>query len=245
MSKVISMHSFLRGAGKSTLTANVAAVLAQQGRRVGVIDADIVAPTLHWLFNVGTAGCTVNTYLHGECDILDAVRDVTPNLGTPVTGSILFIPASDDPVELARAARESYNFEPLCDDSFRLLVELGLDVLLLDAPPGLTEGSLFLLGVSDATGIVLRLDKQDYQGTGVMVDVARRLGIPRLTLVVNLTPQMYEPAEVRLRVAETYRADLVAVLPHSQEMQALSSAAIFAIKYPDRSAHVPHQAGRS
>ena len=211
----------------------------------GVIDAGIVAPTLHWLFNVGTAGCTVNTYLHGECDILAAVRDVTPNLGTPVSGRILLIPASDDPVELARAARESYNFEPLCDDSFRLLVELGLDVLLLDAPPGLTEGSLFLLGVSDASGIVLRLDKQDYQGTGVMVDVARRLGIPRLTLVVNLTPQMYEPAEVRLRVAETYHTDLVAVLPDRRRCWPCPARPSLRI-IPGRSAARPsHQAGCS
>jgi Mrp family chromosome partitioning ATPase len=37
-------HSFRGGTGKSNMTANVAALLAQSGKRVGVIDADIQSP---------------------------------------------------------------------------------------------------------------------------------------------------------------------------------------------------------
>lgn len=233
MPKLVSMHSFLRGTGKSTLTANVAAVLALQGKRVGVIDADIMAPALHWLFNVGNTGCNLNTFLRGGCDILDTVRDVTPQLGGPVPGSVLFIPASDDVAEVARVARESYSFQSLCESTDKLFTQLGLDVLLLDAPAGLTEGSLFLFGVSDASAIVLRLDKQDYRGTSVMLEVARELDMPRLMLVVNLASQMFDSAEIRSRIVKTYDIELVTVLPHSQEMLALSSAAIFAIRYPD------------
>jgi septum site-determining protein MinD len=211
----------------------VAAVLALQGQRVGVIDADIVAPTLQWLFGVDDTTCNLNTYLRGECDILDTVSDVTPKLGGHVAGSVLFIPASNDAGEVARVARESYSLERLCQDADKLFARLHLDVLLLDAPAGLTEGSLFLFGLSDASAIVLRLDKQDYQGTSVLVDVARRLSIPRLMLVVNLTARAFDPAEVKSRIAKTYGAELVFVLPHSEEMLALSGAGIFAIKYPD------------
>ena len=233
MPKIVSVHSFLRGTGKSTLTANMAALLAMQGQRVGVIDADIVAPTLHFLFGVDDTGCNLNTYLRGECDILDTVRDVTPKLGEQVTGSVLLIPARDDVVELARVARESYSFKPLCLDTHKLFVELGLDVLLMDGPAGLTEGSLFLLGVSDAATIVLRLDEHDYQGTSVMLDVAHQLSIPRVMLVVNLAPRMFDPEQVKSRIAQSYGSDPVAVLPHSEEMLALSSAAIFVVRYPN------------
>ena len=50
MSKIISIHSFRGGTGKSNTTANVAAILAGQGLRVGVIDTDIQSPGIHVLF---------------------------------------------------------------------------------------------------------------------------------------------------------------------------------------------------
>ena len=41
MSQIASIHSFRGGTGKSNTTANLSALLAMQGRRVGVIDTDI------------------------------------------------------------------------------------------------------------------------------------------------------------------------------------------------------------
>ena len=40
MSKIVSIHSFRGGTGKSNTTANLAALLAIEGRRVGVVDTD-------------------------------------------------------------------------------------------------------------------------------------------------------------------------------------------------------------
>ena len=50
MSKIISVHSFRGGTGKSNTTANVTALLAREGLRVGVIDTDIQSPGIHVLF---------------------------------------------------------------------------------------------------------------------------------------------------------------------------------------------------
>ena len=52
MSKIISIHSFRGGTGKSNTTANVTAHLALQGLRVGVIDTDIQSPGIHVLFGM-------------------------------------------------------------------------------------------------------------------------------------------------------------------------------------------------
>ena len=38
---IISVHSFRGGTGKSNTTANLSAVLAMSGKRVGVVDTDI------------------------------------------------------------------------------------------------------------------------------------------------------------------------------------------------------------
>ena len=75
----MSIHSFRGGTGKSNTTANVAAILAQDGRRVGVIDADIQSPGIHVLF--GLAGSDVhaslNDFLFGDREIGEVALDVT------------------------------------------------------------------------------------------------------------------------------------------------------------------------
>jgi MinD-like ATPase involved in chromosome partitioning or flagellar assembly len=52
MPKIISLHSFRGGTGKSNMTANLAAVIASQGQRVGIIDTDIQSPGIHVLFGM-------------------------------------------------------------------------------------------------------------------------------------------------------------------------------------------------
>ena len=47
MSKIISIHSFRGGTGKSNTCANVTTLLAAQGMRVGVVDTDIQSPGIH------------------------------------------------------------------------------------------------------------------------------------------------------------------------------------------------------
>ena len=44
MSKIIAVHSFRGGTGKSNTTANVTTLLAAEGRRVGVVHTDLQSP---------------------------------------------------------------------------------------------------------------------------------------------------------------------------------------------------------
>jgi len=52
MSRVISIHSFRGGTGKSNTTANLTGLLAQMGYRVGVVDTDIQSPGIHVIFGL-------------------------------------------------------------------------------------------------------------------------------------------------------------------------------------------------
>lgn len=97
----------------------------------------------------------------------------------------------------------------------------------------MNEETLLSLAVSDALAIVMRPDQQDYEGTSVTVTVARKLKVPRLVLVVNKTPPVFDFAEVEDHVEKTYDREVAAVLPHSEELMVLSSAGIFALRYPD------------
>ena len=235
MSKIISVHSFRGGTGKSNTTANVSAILAGQGMRVGVIDTDIQSPGIHVLFGLEEDEMqhSLNDYLWGKCNIEDAAHDVTSHLGTDIAGTIYLIPSSIKAGEIARVLREGYDVG-LLNDGFHELVEaLDLDVLMIDTHPGLNEETLLSIAISDALAIIMRPDQQDYQGTGVTVEVARKLNVPRLVIVVNKTPQVYDFNQVQEQVEQLYGAEVAAVMPHSDEMMTLASAGVFVLRYPD------------
>lgn len=235
MSQIISVHSFRGGTGKSNTTANVTAILASEGLRVGVVDTDIQSPGIHVLFGLDDdeMHLSLNDFLWGKCAIEETAQDVTPRLGAGVSGKVFLIPSSMKAGEIARVLREGYDVGLLNDGYHRLLDALNLDVLMIDTHPGLNEETLLSIAISDALAIIMRPDSQDYQGTGVTVEVARKLAVPRLALVVNKVPAAFDTAAIKARVEQAYDCDVAAVLPHSDELMTLASSAVFALRYPD------------
>ena len=235
MSKTVSIHSFRGGTGKSNTTANLSALIAASGRRVGVVDTDIASPGIHVLFGLEDDRMvhSLNDYLWGKCTIQQTAYDVTASLGCSVDGRVFLVPSSIKPGEIARVLREGYDVG-LLNDGFRDLIQaLDLDVLIIDTHPGLNEETLLSIAISDVLLIILRPDQQDYQGTGVTVDVARRLNVPQMMLVVNKVPAVFSDAEVKMQVEQAYHAQVAAVLPHSDEMMALASGGVFVTRFPD------------
>lgn len=235
MSKIISIHSFRGGTGKSNTTANLAALLAAEGQRVGVIDTDIQSPGIHVLFGLegGSIGHSLNDYLWGRCAIEQTAHDVTAQFGDTMKGKLFLIPSSIQADEIVNVLREGYDVGLLTNGFRNLIKELNLDVLMIDTHPGLNEETLFSLAISHILVIIMRPDQQDYEGTGVTIEVARSLDVPRLLLMVNKTPAAFDTAAVRSRVEQTYGCEVAAVLPHSDEMMTLASSGIFALRYPD------------
>jgi MinD-like ATPase involved in chromosome partitioning or flagellar assembly len=235
MSIIVSTHSFRGGTGKSNLTANLACVLAQQGRRVGVVDTDIQSPGIHVLFGLDESQMrhSLNDYLWGKCEIQQAAHDVTANLGPGIKGRVYLIPSSIKAGEIARVLREGYDVGLLNDGFQDLVSALKLDVLMIDTHPGLNEETLLSISISDVLAVILRPDQQDYQGTAVTVEVARKLDVPRMMLIVNKLPAAFDAQEVKSRVERIYNCPVAGVLPHSDEMMALASSGVFVARYPN------------
>jgi MinD-like ATPase involved in chromosome partitioning or flagellar assembly len=158
--------------------------------------------------------------------------DVTARLASPIKGQIYLIPSSIKAGEIARVLKEGYDVGLLNDGFHNLVDGLKLDVLMIDTHPGLNEETLLSIALSDALAIIMRPDAQDYQGTGVTVEIARKLDVPRLVLVVNKLPSSLNAQEVKARVERTYNCEVAGVLPHSDEMMTLASSGIFILKYP-------------
>ncbi len=235
LATIVSVHSFRGGTGKSNTTANLAAVFATQGRRVGVIDTDIQSPGIHVLF--GLAGDEVETSLndflwHGR-PIEEVAQDVTDRSGGGMDGRIYLIPSSMKPGEIARVLREGYDAQRLTQGLRELVDQLRLDVLLIDTHPGLNEETLLSLVISHALLIVMRPDRQDYEGTGITARIAKELQVPLIEIIVNKTPEGFDTAAVARRVEEAYGCPVAAVLPHSDELMRLASEGIFVLRNPD------------
>jgi len=234
MSKIISVHSFRGGTGKSNTSANLTYLCAAQGLRVGVVDTDIQSPGIHVLFGLNDQdmGRSLNDYLWGKCKIEETAHDVTASLGSQVKGKIFLIPSSIKAGEIARVLREGYDVG-LLNDGFESLVNtLNLDMLIIDTHPGLNEETLLSIAISDTLVLILRPDQQDYQGTSVTVEVARKLGVPQMLLMVNKVPLMLME-EVKQRIEKLYNCEVAVVVPHTDELMTLASSGIFSMRYPD------------
>ncbi len=235
MSNIISIHSYRGGTGKSNTTANLATIFAQKGLRVGVVDTDIQSPGIHAIFGLEETDMkhSLNDYLWGLCEISDASYDVTKKLKAEISGKIFLIPSSLKAGEIARVLREGYDVG-LLDAGFQELISnLELDALLIDTHPGLNEETLLSIAISDKVVLILRPDTQDYLGTSVTVEVARKLAVAELLLAVNKIPEVFKLDEVKAQVEKTYECEVAALMPHSDEMMVLGSSSVFVLEFPD------------
>ncbi|RAM51430.1 MAG: MinD/ParA family protein [Hapalosiphonaceae cyanobacterium JJU2] len=240
MSKVVSIHSFRGGTGKSNITANVATLIARSGKRVGIVDTDIQSPGIHVLFGLGEdkLGYTLNDYLWGRCPIEKAAYDVTPLIkmrqkNAGVKGNIFLIPSSIKTSEISRILREGYDARLLNDGFQHLTKRLKLDYLFIDTHPGINEETLLSIIISDILIVILRPDQQDYQGTAVAVDVARKLNVPNIMLVVNKALPAFNFQALRQQITSTYGTTVAGILPVCEEMFYLGSKDIFSLCYPN------------
>ncbi len=234
MTKLIMLHSFRGGTGKTNISANVGALLAANGLRVGVIDTDIQSPGLHVLFGLDEKSLdkTMNNYLWGENEIEEAAIDVTDSLGDKAEGKLFLIPSSIKASDIARILRDGYKVALLDSGYQRLQNILNLDALIVDTHPGLNDEILLSMALSDTLGIILRPDQQDYQGTNISMKLAQNLEVSNVVMIVNKSPRLFNKDMVKSKVEEAFNNEVAAVAPHSDEMMALSSAKLFVVEYP-------------
>ncbi|MEO0984717.1 MAG: MinD/ParA family protein [Cyanobacteria bacterium J06639_14] len=234
MAKIISLHSFRGGTGKSNMTANLAAVIAAQGKRVAIIDTDIQSPGIHVLFDMDedSVGLSLNDYLWGRCTLRDAAYDVTPSAIAQANGHIFLVPCSIKMGEIARILKEGYDILLLTKGLHQFCEDFQLDYLLIDTHPGMNEETLLSIAISQELVIILRPDRQDFQGTAVTLQVARKLNAPKISLVVNKLLPKYNPVEVREQVSQKFQASVLGVFPVAEEMIDLGSKGIFVLEYP-------------
>ncbi len=172
--RVILVGSGKGGVGKSTVAANLAVALKENGFKVGLLDADIYGPSVPTILGLKNVALTVND----KQRIVPAEKE-----GLKVLSIGLMLPNEDTPViwrgALLMKAIQQFLYE----------VDWGeLDYLVIDLPPGTGDVQLTLAQNLIIDGAIVVTTPQDVALSDVRKAVAmfQELGVPILGLVENM-----------------------------------------------------------
>jgi len=172
--RVVAVMSGKGGVGKSSVAALLATALRRQGKRVGVLDADITGPSIPKMFGLHEPPPL------GPVGILPAET----RTGIKVMSINLLLPDEDEAV-IWRGPLISGAIKQFWGD----VVWGDLDVLVVDLPPGTSDASLTVMQSIPLNGIVLVTSPQDLAGMVVRkaARMAQHLNVPVVGLVENMS----------------------------------------------------------
>lgn len=183
---IIGVSSGKGGVGKSTVAVNLAVALAQEGYRVGLLDADIFGPSLPKMFGVEDE----QVYMHE----VDGRALIIPleKYGVKLL-SIGFLVDKDSAV-LWRGGMASNALRQLIGEA-----DWGeLDYFLIDMPPGTSDIHLTLVQTLAITGAVIVSTPQEVAladaRKGISMFTGEKVNVPILGLVENMawfTPERH------------------------------------------------------
>ena len=234
MNSIISFHAFRGGTGKTTMIANMGAILAAQGLKVGLIDLDLEAPGLHLFFGLGRKNFkkTVNGYLKQAYPLSEAAYQISNEADLRVEGELYLIPGGTSPKDMLHSTELTIDHIHFSDGCYQLIEALELDLILMDTHPGIDQQTLLSVACSDTLVLLMRPDEQDYRGTQLLLETADRMQIPNVSLLLNKVPPNLDLDYVRNEVEREFEIELTQLIPFSSEIMSLASGSLFAVNYP-------------
>jgi len=192
--KTLAFHSYKGGTGKTTLITNIAALYANNGLNVGLLDLDLYAPSLVSYFHK-KPNVFLNDVLSGQAGILDAVEDVGSELhlkGKFVVG--FSSPRKEDVYEIEVRQDSKWQLQAIrrfLNAKQKLFEKYDLDYLFLDTSPGIRYWSINTLAIADLLFLLMKDSDMDIDGTRKMIndiyDSLSRFG-SKYYLILNKVP---------------------------------------------------------
>ena len=183
---IIAIHSGKGGVGKSTVTANLAVALAQQGYRVGLLDADIHGPSMPKMF--ATEDCRPFSVEEDGRTLIEPIEQY----GVKMLSIGFFV--NPDQAVIWRGGMASNAIKQLIEDA-----HWGeLDYFLIDLPPGTSDIHLTLISALQLTGVIVVTTPQPVAlvdaRKGVEMFRNEKVNVPILGLIENMA--WFTPAEL-------------------------------------------------
>ena len=188
MGKIVAIHSYKGGTGKTLLSVNLATLYANRGKGVALLDLDFRAPSLQAILKVQNSEYWINDYLNGVCDVRKAVVDLSQTyakrgrllvgLANPSTEAIREMTAKDRKWEMKALGR-------LLSLKTSLLGDMGMDYVIFDTSPGLQYSSINAIVSADVVLVVSGTDISDLKGTQRMINELYELFEKKTGLIMN------------------------------------------------------------
>ncbi|MBC8323491.1 MAG: Mrp/NBP35 family ATP-binding protein [Candidatus Marinimicrobia bacterium] len=175
---IVAVASGKGGVGKSTVAANIAVALTQQGHKVGLLDLDIYGPSLPIIL-----GFNENPELTQDKKLVPLNR-----YGMKVM-SFGFISGNDTP-----AIWRGPMISRMTEQFFQDVIWGELDYLILDLPPGTGDVQLTLSQKLRMSGAVIVTTPQDIALSDVRkgADMFRKVQTPVLGVIENMSGLIIE-----------------------------------------------------
>jgi capsular exopolysaccharide synthesis family protein len=177
--KAIVVTSSVAGEGKSEVSANLAAAIAQLGRRVLLIDADMRSPVQHHAWDL-TSSPGLSNVIVGQSSFQSAVREAMPHLHVLPAGVI-----PPNPVALLDSKRMAAMIRQFASR---------YDFVILDTPPIAGFADALILGrMTDGVLLVMRPGVVDSAGANAAKELLTQSGQQVLGIVANGIDVKNEP----------------------------------------------------
>ncbi|WP_425074656.1 P-loop NTPase [Sagittula sp. S175] len=170
---LIAVASGKGGVGKSTVSANLACALAQQGRRVGLLDADVYGPSQPRMLGVS-----------GRPSSPDG-KTILPLRNHGVTMMSIGLMTNEDQAVVWRGPMLMGALQQMM-----MQVQWGaLDVLIVDLPPGTGDVQMTLAQKAQVDGAVIVSTPQDVALLDARkgLDMFKQLNVPILGMIENMS----------------------------------------------------------
>ena len=239
MGKIIAVHSYKGGTGKTLLSVNLAATFAKQGKKVCLFDLDFRAPSLFAILKISSAECWFNDYLNNTCDINKVLIDLSSRipgkgklcigLANPATEAIRDMSAKDRKWEMRALGRLLHLRNALINDQ-------QFDYIVFDTSPGLQYSSINAIVAADLVAVVTTGDRSDVDGTSRMLKELYNLFEKKTGIVLNKVLDYNSDArrqELYERVKNIYQAPLLGLVPCFCDILRAEGNFIFAQDKPD------------
>jgi ATP-binding protein involved in chromosome partitioning len=171
--RIIAIASGKGGVGKSTVASNLAVALARQGRRVGLLDADIYGPSQPRMMGVSKRPASPDG------------KTIEPLHAHGVTMMSIGLMLKEDEAVIWRGPMLMGALQQLINQ-----VAWGrLDVLVIDLPPGTGDVQLTLAQRTHLTGAIVVSTPQDVAllDARKALDMFEKLKVPVLGLIENMS----------------------------------------------------------
>jgi septum site-determining protein MinD len=241
MRKIIAVHSYKGGTGKTSLSVNLAATYARNGKKVCLMDLDFRAPSLHALFKGTKTDYWLNDYLNGVCEIdkvlIDATKDhgnggkLMVALANPSTEAIRDMTAKDRKWEMKALGR-------LLSLRSSVLNDGGFDYIIFDTSPGLQYSSINAIVTADVVLVVTSLDASDINGSQRMTSELYDLFEKKTGILVNKVISDYlsspeEEKKFNKYIKGVQDLPILAIIPCFCEVLRAAGDFIFSEEKPD------------